>query len=124
MELPALLSKATTLSTSATYSIAIRIQHYLVASCSCLRDWAAVLGEEMAAFLLQESLDDARASEASLLNLARAEGITAPAAVSSRESILPLARVLSGRELEVLHWLAEGISARESCTAQPAVSAI
>lgn len=48
-----------------------KIEHYEIASYGCLRDWATVLGHEEAAEILQEILNEDKAANASLTDLAR-----------------------------------------------------
>jgi ferritin-like metal-binding protein YciE len=69
-----------------------KIEHYEIASYGCLRDWAAVLGYDEAAELLQEILNDDKAANQSLTELARS--------LSNREALIEAA---PGRE----DWHAE-----------------
>ena len=48
-----------------------KIEHYEIASYGCLRDWATVLGNKEAADILQEILDEEKATNHSLTELAR-----------------------------------------------------
>jgi len=48
-----------------------KIEHYEIASYGCLRDWAAVLGYEEVARTLQKILDQDKATNQSLTDLAR-----------------------------------------------------
>lgn len=48
-----------------------KIEHYEIASYGCLRDWATVLGHDEAADLLQEILNDDKATNLALTELAR-----------------------------------------------------
>jgi ferritin-like metal-binding protein YciE len=88
-----------------------RLQHYKSATYACLRDWSALLENDLATHLLEENLQDSRALANAFENLARnekslsSEGLN----ISPRERIVPLSKVLTKREQEVLRWLAEGI---------------
>lgn len=48
-----------------------KIEHYEIASYGCLRDWASVLGNKEAADILQEILDEDKATNQLLTELAR-----------------------------------------------------
>lgn len=48
-----------------------KIEHYEMASYGCLHEWAGVLGNEEAADLLEEILDEEKAANESLTELAR-----------------------------------------------------
>lgn len=48
-----------------------KIEHYEIASYGCLRDWAAVLGHEEVAVMLQKILDQDKATNQTLTDLAR-----------------------------------------------------
>ena len=51
-------------------SAAQRVEHYEMAGCGCARTYAEMLGEEASAELLQKTLDDERATDESLTELA------------------------------------------------------
>lgn len=94
-------------------SVLARVDHYKLATYRCLRDWAALLGNDLAAAYLEENHADSRAANATLCSICRAQHIPIQEAISAHETILtPFARLLSPREREVLHWLVEGMSRR------------
>lgn len=57
---------------AALISAAQKVEHYEIASYGCLHEWAGLLGNEKAADLLQEILDEEKAADHSLTGLARA----------------------------------------------------
>src|SRR6187549_187697 len=57
---------------AALISAAQKVEHYEMASYGCLHEWAERLGNREAAAILQEILDDEKAADASLSELARA----------------------------------------------------
>jgi len=57
---------------AALISAAQRVEHYEIASYGCLHEWAGLLGKRGAAALLQQILDEEKASDESLTELARA----------------------------------------------------
>lgn len=75
-----------------------KIEHYEIASYGCLRDWAAVLEHDEAAELLQEILNEDKAANQSLTELARA--------LSNREALQEEApsRENSDAADQVLMW--------------------
>jgi ferritin-like metal-binding protein YciE len=54
-------------------SAARRVEHYEIASYCCLHEWAGLLGNEEAAGLLQEILEEEKAANETLKELARAK---------------------------------------------------
>ncbi len=50
-----------------------KVEHYEMATYGCLREWAGLLGNEKAAGMLQEILDDEAACNEALTKLARAD---------------------------------------------------
>jgi ferritin-like metal-binding protein YciE len=56
---------------AALISAGQRIEHHEMASYGCLHEWAGLLGNQEAASLLQEILDDERAANETLIELAR-----------------------------------------------------
>jgi len=56
---------------AALISAAQKVEHYEIASYGCLHEWAGLLGNQEAALLLQEILDDERAADELLTKLAR-----------------------------------------------------
>lgn len=56
---------------AALISAGQKVEHYEMASYGCLREWAALLGNEKAAGLLQEILDQEKAANATLSRLAQ-----------------------------------------------------
>lgn len=56
---------------AALISAAQKVEHYEIASYGCLREWAGLLGNEKAATILQEILDEEGAANKSLTTLAR-----------------------------------------------------
>lgn len=56
---------------AALIALVQKIEHYEIAFYGCLRDWAAVLGEKEVADILQEILDEDKATNQSLTELAR-----------------------------------------------------
>jgi ferritin-like metal-binding protein YciE len=50
-----------------------RIEHYEIASYGCLQEWARILGNEEAADLLQEILEEEKHANEALTDLARAD---------------------------------------------------
>lgn len=57
---------------AALISAAQKVEHYEIASYGCLREWAGMLGNTKAFALLQEILDEEKAANESLTELARA----------------------------------------------------
>jgi ferritin-like metal-binding protein YciE len=57
---------------AALISAAQKVEHYEMASYGCLHEWAGLLGNKEAAGLLQEILDEEKAANESLTELARA----------------------------------------------------
>jgi ferritin-like metal-binding protein YciE len=57
---------------AALISAAQKVEHYEMASYGCLHEWAGLLGNEQAAGLLQQILDEEKAANESLTELARA----------------------------------------------------
>lgn len=62
-----------------------KIEHYEIASYGCLRDWATVLGYDEAADLLQEILNDDKATNQAFTELARS--------LSNREALYEVSNV-------------------------------
>jgi ferritin-like metal-binding protein YciE len=56
---------------AALISAAQKVEHYEIASYGCLQEWAGLLGEETAARLLQETLDEEKGADKTLTKLAR-----------------------------------------------------
>ncbi|HXT40783.1 MAG TPA: ferritin-like domain-containing protein [Candidatus Angelobacter sp.] len=56
---------------AALIAVAQKVGHYKIASYGCLREWAALLGNKVAAGLLQEALVEEKAANHSLSELAR-----------------------------------------------------
>jgi len=56
---------------AALISAAQKVEHYEIASYGCLREWAEQLGNQEAADLLQETLDEEKAADQKLTELAR-----------------------------------------------------
>src|SRR6185369_6904014 len=57
---------------AALISAAQKVEHYEMASYGCLHEWAGLLGNKEAAGLLQEILDEEKAADETLTELARA----------------------------------------------------
>jgi ferritin-like metal-binding protein YciE len=57
---------------AALISAAQKVEHYEIASYGCLVEWARQLGNETAAGLLQETLDEEKAADETLTEVARA----------------------------------------------------
>jgi ferritin-like metal-binding protein YciE len=57
---------------AALISAAQKVEHYEIASYGCLQEWAELLGNEEASGLLQELLDNEKAANETLTELARA----------------------------------------------------
>ena len=57
---------------AALISAAQKVEHYEIASYGCLHEWAGLLGDDQAAALLQEILQEEKAANESLTKLARA----------------------------------------------------
>ncbi len=57
---------------AALISAAQKVEHYEMASYGCLHEWAGLLGNQQAAGLLQEILDEEKAANEKLTELARA----------------------------------------------------
>jgi ferritin-like metal-binding protein YciE len=57
---------------AALISAAQKVEHYEIASYGCLHEWAGLLGNEEAASLLEEILDEEKAANEKLTELARA----------------------------------------------------
>jgi ferritin-like metal-binding protein YciE len=55
---------------AALISVAQKIEHYEIATYGCLREWAALLGNTEAALLLTEILDEEKAANQALIELA------------------------------------------------------
>jgi ferritin-like metal-binding protein YciE len=58
---------------AALISAAQKVEHYEMASYGCLHEWAGLLGNSKAASLLQEILDQEKAANETLTELARAK---------------------------------------------------
>ena len=58
---------------AALISAAQKVEHYEIASYGCLHEWARLMGNEMAANLIEEILEEEKAADATLNNLARAK---------------------------------------------------
>ena len=56
---------------AALISAAQKVEHYEIASYGCLREWAEQLGQDSAAELLEETLDEEKAADQALTDLAR-----------------------------------------------------
>lgn len=56
---------------AALISAAQKVEHYEMASYGCLHEWAGVLGNQEAADLLEEILDEEKAANGALTDLAR-----------------------------------------------------
>jgi ferritin-like metal-binding protein YciE len=56
---------------AALISAAQKMEHYEIASYGCLREWAEQLGQQEAAGLLQEILDEVKVADMTLTGLAR-----------------------------------------------------
>ncbi len=56
---------------AAMIAVVQKIEHYKIASYGCLRDWAIILKHEESAALLQRILDESKATNQSLTDLAR-----------------------------------------------------
>ncbi len=56
---------------AALIAAAQKVEHYEIASYGCLREWAGVLGQQEAADLLEEILNEEKAANESLTELAR-----------------------------------------------------
>jgi len=56
---------------AALISAAQKVEHYEIASYGCLREWAEQLGNDPAARLLQEILDEEKGADLKLSDLAR-----------------------------------------------------
>jgi ferritin-like metal-binding protein YciE len=56
---------------AALISVAQKIEHYEIASYGCLREWAALLGSNKSSEILQEILDEEKAANQGLIELAR-----------------------------------------------------
>jgi ferritin-like metal-binding protein YciE len=56
---------------AAIISAAQKVEHYEIASYGCLREWADQLGNDRAAALLQDILDEEKAADQTLTELAR-----------------------------------------------------
>ncbi len=57
---------------AALIAAAQKIEHYEMASYGCLHEWAGLLGNKKAASLLEQTLDEEKAANQSLTDLARA----------------------------------------------------
>lgn len=57
---------------AALIGAAQKVEHYEIASYGCLREWAGILGNPTAADLLQQILEEEKAANESLTELARA----------------------------------------------------
>lgn len=58
---------------AALISAAQKVEHYEIASYGCLSEWARLLGNEVAANLIEEILDEEKAADATLNDLARSK---------------------------------------------------
>jgi len=63
--------KKTSALNAALVSVAQKIEHYEIASYGCLRSWAELLGNKEAADLLQSILEEEKAANEALIELAR-----------------------------------------------------
>ena len=59
---------------AALISAAQRVEHHEMASYGCLHEWTGLLGNQKAAILLQEILDEEKAANETLIELARTSG--------------------------------------------------
>jgi ferritin-like metal-binding protein YciE len=57
---------------AALIAAAQKVEHYEMASYGCLHEWAGLLGNKKAASLLEQTLDEEKAANQSLTDLARA----------------------------------------------------
>jgi ferritin-like metal-binding protein YciE len=57
---------------AALISAAQKVEHYEMASYGCLHEWAALLGNDEAAILIQEILEEEKAANSGLTDVARA----------------------------------------------------
>jgi ferritin-like metal-binding protein YciE len=64
--------KGSTVINAALVSVVQKIEHYEIASYGCLHEWAGLLGNEKAAGFLHEILEEEKAANESLIELARA----------------------------------------------------
>jgi ferritin-like metal-binding protein YciE len=62
---------------AAIISAAQKVEHYEIASYGCLYQWAMLLGQEKAAELLEESLDEEKQADRILTELAEAKNLEA-----------------------------------------------
>ncbi len=69
---------------AALISAAQKVEHYEIASYGCLHEWAKLLENEEAADLLEEILDEEKAANDTLTELARSHGN--PEALEESES--------------------------------------
>ncbi len=80
---------------AALISAAQKIEHYEIASYGCLHEWAGSLGNDKAAFILEEILEEEEAANETLTKLARSHGN--PEALSERETRKESPLVPAGR---------------------------
>jgi ferritin-like metal-binding protein YciE len=59
---------------AALISAGQKVEHYEIASYGCLHEWAGLLGNSKAASLIEEILDQEKAADKKLMELARASG--------------------------------------------------
>ena len=72
---------------AALISAAQKVEHYEIASYGCLHEWAGLLGNDQAAALLQEILQEEKAANESLTKLARASSNQEAMGQSSDEEL-------------------------------------
>lgn len=65
--------KGSTAINAAIISVAQKVEHYEIASYGCLHEWAGLLGNRKAARLLRDILDEEKAADEGLSNLAVAK---------------------------------------------------
>jgi ferritin-like metal-binding protein YciE len=79
---------------AALISAAQKVEHYEMASYGCLHEWAGLLGNHKAASLLQEILDEEKAANEKLTELARAssndEALTRSDKIATKEPSVKL----------------------------------
>jgi ferritin-like metal-binding protein YciE len=86
---------------AAVISAAQKVEHYEMASYGCLHEWAALLGNEKAAELLEEILEEEKAANEALTELARASSNEEALGESDMDSERTSARRPSGSRREI-----------------------
>ncbi len=108
---------------AALISAAQKVEHYEIASYGCLHEWAGLLGKSGAAALLQQILDEEKAADVSLTELARArsneDSLGEPATKTTKTA---KDKKPAGATVPQPHRLSRGMSQRPPANPEPTSS--